>query len=363
MKNSLSKIIAFCTKHRFSCAIIAAISLIGVGAAVAQSIWLGNYKTKVANQAYFPTKNCINMAGGLEAPIEGEWGFKFQEDDFSNIKNKGFDTVRIPIDWSSRASKQSPYQIDNNFFKRTDEIIKWGLNQKLNIIINVHNYEEIYQAPDENTDRLVALWSQIAQHYRNAPQNLMFEIINEPRDAFSGDKMNQAQYRALLEIRKTNPTRTVIFSGDNWGTIGGMYNLNIPNDPYIVATVHHYLPFEFTHQGAEWLGAQAPPMGRDFPIGSDKKDLHNYVQKIAQWRTHLGIPVFVGEYGTSESVPRHLRARWAGEVTRELQMAQIPACYFNYNAGFGIYDRKSGWDKLILDSIIDQPQDELKLRR
>ena len=62
------------------------------------------------------------MAGGLEAPIEGEWGFKFQEDDFSNIKNNGFDTVRIPIDWSSRASKQSPYQIDNNFFDEASEV-------------------------------------------------------------------------------------------------------------------------------------------------------------------------------------------------------------------------------------------------
>lgn len=353
----------FCKKHRFGCAIVAGLSLVGVGAAVAQNIWLENYKTKTQNQAYFPVHKCINMAGALEAPIEGEWGYKLQQSDFANIRQVGFDTVRIPIDWSSRASKQAPYLIDESFLKRVDEIIGWGLEQHLNIIINVHNYEEIYQSPDENEERLVRIWSQIAGHYRDAPENLMFEIINEPRDAFSGEKMNRAQYHALAEIRRTNPKRTVIFSGDNWGTIGGMYNLKIPDDPYIVATVHHYLPFEFTHQGAEWLGDKAPPLGRDFPIGSDTKDLHNYIQKIYEWRNHLGIPVFVGEYGTSESVPRHLRARWAADVTRELKIAQIPACYFNYSAGFGIYDKKAGWDRLILDGIIVKTNNELELRR
>ena len=42
-----------------------------------------------------------------------------------------------------------------------------------------------------------------------------------------------------------------------FGGIGGLSKLVPPQDSNVIATIHYYNPFNFTHQGAEWVGAQA----------------------------------------------------------------------------------------------------------
>ena len=34
----------------------------------------------------------------------------------------------------------------------------------------------------------------------------------------------------------------------------GSHTLDVPDDAHLIVTFHYYLPFEFTHQGAEWIG-------------------------------------------------------------------------------------------------------------
>ena len=39
----------------------------------------------------------INLGNMLEAPNEGEWGLRVQEEYFDLVKEAGFDFVRLPI--------------------------------------------------------------------------------------------------------------------------------------------------------------------------------------------------------------------------------------------------------------------------
>jgi endoglucanase len=45
----------------------------------------------------------INLGNALEAPKEGEWGMTLKAAYFQKIKDAGFNSVRIPIRWSSHA--------------------------------------------------------------------------------------------------------------------------------------------------------------------------------------------------------------------------------------------------------------------
>jgi endoglucanase len=343
-------------KLGLACALGALIVGGGVGIALAQGFWqMGgpqNNAPQVQNRAFFPVDRCLNVGGALEAPREGDWfNYKIRQRDMQTIARAGFDTVRIPIKWSAHALPNPPYTIDPAFFARIDEVMTWALQARLNVIINVHHYDELYENPDLHEPRLDALWAQIAARYRTAPPNVMFEIINEPRDKFSGERVNVAQARALSIIRQTNPTRTAIFTGDGWGGIDGMDNLRLPNDPYVVGTVHYYSPFEFTHQGAQFV-PNAPPVGRNWPLKGDKEQLKRDMDRMAAFRTRIQAPVLMGEYGTLDTIPMYQRAAWTADIRRAFQDISMPTCYFNYAAGFSLYDlEREQWKTPLLEAL------------
>ena len=82
----------------------------------------------------------VNLGNALEAPNEGDWGMVIQEDYFQHIKTAGFDTIGVPIRWSLHALEEPPYTIEKTFFERVDWVIYNGLDQGLNIAINIHHY-------------------------------------------------------------------------------------------------------------------------------------------------------------------------------------------------------------------------------
>lgn len=323
----------------------------GVGVAAAQGWWQQSQGPQVQNRAYFPVKRCINVASALEAPREGEWGYTIREQDLRAIRAAGFDTIRVPIKWSAHALPNAPYTIDPAFFARIDQVMTWSLAAGLNVIINVHHYDELYENPDRHEPRLDALWAQIAHRYQRTPPGVMFEIINEPRDAFSGNRVNVAQARSLGIIRQANPTRTVILTGDAWGSIEGMDNLRLPPDPYVVGTVHYYGPYEFTHQGASWL-PNPPPAGRTWPKNGDIEQMRRDMDRMAAFRARIGAPVLMGEYGVTNEVPMHLRAAWTRDVSNAFAAIDMPTCYFNFAGGFSMYDTSANrWSAPILEAL------------
>jgi aryl-phospho-beta-D-glucosidase BglC (GH1 family) len=52
----------------------------------------------------------INLGNALEAPQEGAWGVTLKSRYFRDIKNAGFNSVRIPISWSTHAGTQPRMQ-------------------------------------------------------------------------------------------------------------------------------------------------------------------------------------------------------------------------------------------------------------
>src|SRR5436190_24156108 len=111
----------------------------------------------------------LNLGNALEAPREGEWGVTLKAEYFREIKAAGFNTVRLPVRWSAHALPTAPYTIDAKFAERLDWAIDQALANKLNIIVNVHHYGEIDANPDEHLPRLVGLWTQIAERYKDRP--------------------------------------------------------------------------------------------------------------------------------------------------------------------------------------------------
>lgn len=297
----------------------------------------------------------INIGNALEAPTEGEWGVYIKDEYFKIIREAGFDTVRIPIRWSAHADQNPPYKIDDDFFIRVDHVVNKALEQSLIVVINIHHYEEIMQDPMKHEERFIALWRQIAEHYKDYPENLYFELLNEPSGVLTSDIWNELLANAIRIIRETNPERKIVVGPVDWNSVHRLKDLMIPEvDENIIVTFHLYTPFEFTHQGAEWV-SPSPPVGRKwFGTEAEKKQIRDELDVAVQWSMkHGSITLLLGEFGAYSKADMSSRIRWTYFVAREAEKRNIAWCYWEFCAGFGVYDPMRGkWRGELLNALI-----------
>ena len=263
----------------------------------------------------------INFGNILEAPREGEWGLKLEESFFDQVKKAGFQSVRFPIRWSAHADNKPPFSIDEAFFKRIDWAVDQALSHKLVAIINVHHFDKMYSDPDKNEAKLLALWKQIAERYRERSDRLSFELLNEPNGKLTDERWNAVIPKLLDTIRASNPKRIVIVGPGQWNNLNNLDKLRLPEkDRNLIVTFHYYNPFHFTHQGAEWVTDSKKWKGTTW-TGSDKEkeDLMHDFAKAAAWAKKNDRPLLLGEFGAYSAADMDSRARWTRAVAREAE--------------------------------------------
>jgi endoglucanase len=301
----------------------------------------------------------VNMGNMLEAPNEGEWGVTVQEEYFDLIKEAGFDFVRLPVRWSAHSDETWSYMsgtafftIDPSFFARVDEVIGWALERDLAIIIDFHHYEEMMVEPHE--ERFLFIWRQIAEHYQDYPPEVIFELLNEPTNNINAPLWNIYVHDALKVIRESNPTRTVIFGPVNWNAYDWITTLDVPHDEHIIVTFHYYLPFEFTHQGAEWVAGSEHWLGTTWPDNEERKrEITRDFELVAEWAKRHNVRILLGEFGAYSRAPQDSRVRWTEYVAREAERHGFAWSYWEFAAGFGIYDPDAKiWREELLKALI-----------
>ncbi|HEU4751662.1 MAG TPA: glycoside hydrolase family 5 protein [Armatimonadota bacterium] len=286
----------------------------------------------------------INFGNALEAPREGEWGVTLKEEYFDAVRKAGFNSVRIPIKWSGHAAREAPYTIDPAFFRRIDWAVDQALARGLLPVINVHHYDELYPDPDAHQARFLALWRQIAEHYRARPDRLVFEALNEPNGKLDNDRWNRMIPEVLAAIRQTNPRRAVIVGPSNWNGIRDLPRLRLPEDDrHLIATFHYYLPFHFTHQGAEWAKGSEKWLGTTWTATPEQlRVLREDFDVASRWAAEQRRPLYLGEFGAYQRADMPSRARWTSAVAREAEKRGFSWAYWEFGAGFGAYDRSAG---------------------
>ena len=297
----------------------------------------------------------INLGNALEAPKEGEWGVTLKAEYFKTIKEAGFHTVRLPVRWSAHAQAEAPYSIDAKFAERVDWAIERALENKLNIIVNVHHYGEMDADPDKHLPRLLGLWEQIAARYKDRPAGIYFELLNEPHDKLTEAKWNAAFPQILAVVRKTNPTRPVLVGPGQWNSVRALDKLALPKeDRNLILTIHCYDPFEFTHQGAPWVKGADKWKGRKW-TGSDAEQaaLRTTLDKAAAWAKAQDRPVFLGEFGAYQEADLESRARWTRFMIQEAERRGFSWAYWEFCSGFGAYDPKAeAWREALKSALL-----------
>lgn len=299
----------------------------------------------------------LNMGNSLEGPTEGSWGRVIQDEDFPRIKAAGFDSVRLPVKWSAHAAKEAPYPIDPVFMARVDHVVKTALAAGLQVVLNVHHYDELDQEPAKHRERFAGLWKQVAAHFAPFPDSLQFELYNEPNTNHSEAEWNLNLAAALKEVRVLNPDRAVQVGGVKWNQVYTLKDLKLPKeDRHLIVHIHYYAPFHFTHKNAPWIqgskewtdgaswegsAAQQEAVRKDFAVARD-------------WAKAEGRPVFLGEFGAARSNPDTAsRLRWTRFIRDEAEAHGFTWSYWEYQANFGVWNPQAKeWRKDLLQALI-----------
>ena len=305
----------------------------------------------------------VNLGNALEAPSEGEWGVVLKEEYFSIIKQAGFNSVRLPVRWSAHAIAEKPYTINPEFFKRVDWAVNCAIKNHLYVMLNIQRYDDLTADPNSyHFERFVALWEQIAEHYKDYPDYLLLELYNEPYKALS-PKWNDLLKETLPVVRKADPNRTIVIEPTiiiDPAFVVCLDKLDIPKeDRNIIVSIHYYTPLEFTHQGAPWMGQRSQAWIGTKWTGTDaeKKVVTDFFDAAAAWGKQNNRPINLGEFGTYKKIDTENRARWTKFVADTAAQHGMSLLCWDFCAEFALYDRDTkSWNKPLLDAIIPPKQ-------
>lgn len=210
-------------------------------------------------------------------------------------------------------------------------------------------------------------WKALAQYYKDYPDNLVFELFNEPLGSKVSDNNEVMEWynAAIPAIRRISPTRTIIIGSPEWNHAEMMKYLTpeyltykladgtgFEQDKNIIGAVHYYHPHKFTHS---WL----PPNGKlrrlsEFPDW--KEEATRRLDIAAEWSKTSQKPVIMTEWGV-QTAPnkRSDLLEYIIFMADEMAKRNIGSIYycgmFSNEWGFSIFDSEWGWDQDILDIL------------
>lgn len=289
--------------------------------------------------------------------------------DMKIIHDRGFQSVRIPVEWDEFVD--ASYTIDPDFFVQVDNAVSAAINNGLYPYINIHGWDEISNEPEAYYDEFICLWEQIASHFSSWSDSLMFEVLNEPAGNLTLALYNQYQSDALDKIRESNPDRIVLITHAQFSGFQYLPYGSIPDDANLIYTLHNYSTHEITHQGATFLGDYASDFLGTVWSASEPEYIRmlSDIESVKEFSDSMNIPVNVGEFGVFTYAGNDTRYRWLNVMANTFRINNIS--YAVWDFGSNIYKAnanstdmftifKDEWNEPYASAIVDDEIISLK---
>ena len=151
----------------------------------------------------------INLGEALEFPGGGHWQWINKEETFYMVKTAGFNAVRLPVDFAYNAESAFPYTISSSFWENVDSVIGKAIACHLVVVLNMQNFRGEAQVPYSQHEQFITLWSEIADHYKSYPDNVLyFEPYNEPGDPGYWNVLISDVIPVIRKNNKTSPNHS-----------------------------------------------------------------------------------------------------------------------------------------------------------
>jgi endoglucanase len=278
---------------------------------------------------------------------------RFKAEHLGIIRRGGFDFVRVVLQSFDHMDAQD--RLDPKWLETLDWVVNNARAAGLTVILDEHDFNKCSEDPVACKPKLTAFWRQIGERYRDEPNTVLFELLNEPHAPLDAAAWNDMLEELIPVVRATNPDRTLVIGPTRWNNLEELPNLALPKeDRNILVTFHSYDPFRFTHQGAPWTDMKTVS-GVTFGSSEDYAALKKQYDTVAAWSKREDRPVLMGEFGAYEKsgTPMKYRAAYTAAVAREAERHGFPWAYWQFDSDFIVYDiDKGAWVEPIRKALI-----------
>ncbi|MBN1416240.1 MAG: family 43 glycosylhydrolase [Bacteroidales bacterium] len=333
-------------------------------------VYIDNVSLSVSQEPQVPFQRGINLTGWFQyvSSVSEIMFRKYSREDLEDIMALGIDHIRLPIEFFDMTGPAPDYILDPLFFYLMDQVVDLTEELGLYLILDNHSFDPTSEITPDIIDELLAVWTQMADHYKNHSGHIYYEILNEPH-TISDEVWNGMQQQVIDAIRSVDNTHTIIISPADWGGYNSLDLMPEYNDMNLLYTFHFYDPWVFTSQGSYWSD---PPMenlsGIPYPYDAERmpglpselsgtyvEDRYNaypeqgndawiqsQINKAVRFMMERDIPLWCGEFGVfMPKSPPADRLRWLKTVRSYLEDNGIPWCMWEYGDGFGIFDNEN----------------------
>jgi len=293
---------------------------------------------------------------------ETGWGNPPITRDFiSALRTHGFRTVRLPVTWAEYIGLGPDYLIEESRMARVEEVVNWILEEDMYVILNMHhdggnigpingglaNVAWILHIADrdeagyfyreeEIIGKFASVWKQIAQRFRDTPDKLLFQSMNEigfdtlwNRWAPGQTAQKAEAYRLLNRLNQTfvdtvratgggNAERFLVVQGywtDIQNTVDPLFQMPTDTVTYrLILSIHYYTPWDFI---VPWY---FPHARRDWGTIADREQLRQLFNLLRIPFLDRGIPIILGEFMAGRVIAdtqrEEYRFLWIDAVTR-----------------------------------------------
>ena len=315
--------------------------------------------------------NSLDATGGSGLDTETSWSNpKTTQALIDKVKSLGFNTVRVPVSWGKHVSGDN-YTIDSAWLARVKEVVDYCYKNDMYVILNIHHdtkssesasgagYYPRSSAYSSSEKFVTSVWSQMAEYFKNYDYHLIFETLNEPRLIGTGyewwfnkwnipsevkdaiDCINKLNQKAVDTIRDTgsnNRGRLIMCPGYDASIDGATVSgFKLPTDisgnkNRIAVSVHAYSPYNFAMN----VGSGSTSTY----TSSIKNELRDLFSTLKSNFRDKGIPVVIGEFGSTDKNNTAERVKWATDYTALAKKNNIPCVLWDNNA-FAVYNGSS----------------------
>lgn len=313
-----------------------------------------------------------NVGNSLEATGgETAWGNPLISKQLIDaVKAAGFSAIRVPVAWS-RFSDAEAYTIQQDWLERVEEVVNYALDNDMYVVINNHwdggwMNDPVYEKEYYINDRLYTMWTQIATHFRDYDDRLLFAGSNEvlmegnygtpTREFYTVQNgFNQTFINAVRSTGGRNVYRHLVVQGFNTNIDHTVNFAVMPKDTVaqrMLMEVHYYDPYDFTLNEnsniSQWGMNATDPEKTDSWGQEDWADTQfgrmktNFVDK--------GYGVIIGEYGAisrtdEEGHDEYLRYYNEYVTNSMVENGLVPFYWdngYSGNHGFALFNRATG---------------------
>jgi len=311
-----------------------------------------------------------NLGNALEA-MGGEtaWGnARTSQALIDAVKAAGFKTIRIPVAWKQHADAND--NISAAWLARVAEVLGYARKAGLYAIINVHWdggwLQPTYAAQPLANARLAKFWTQIATHFKDADDTLLFAGTNEvmvegdygaPKAEYVAvqNGFNQVFVSAVRATGGNNAVRHLVVQGFNTNIDHTLKHAVLPTDTAkdrLMMEVHYYDPYNFTlnEKSAIWQWGAGATDPKATETWANEAYADAQFEKMKQGYVDKGVPVILGEYCAMSrtDIPgaEKYRQAWDEYITRAAFSRGIVPVYWDAGAldnhGSGLFKRATG---------------------